>query len=94
MMKGIKASSARFTAVPIAPEEESTSSSAGESFSMKRMAPSAPSMGSLRATVEISETASFTRWQASFDERQPKARARNRAANSHLGFEGLLIRSP
>src|SRR5579864_2032240 len=49
-MTGTGASTARFTAAPGAPNELSTRSSAGESFSSKDTAPSAATTSSLRAT--------------------------------------------
>ena len=82
-MTGTSASIARFTAVPIAPDELSTCSSAGESFSSKDTAPSAATTGSLRATCRISVMASFRRWTGSADF-QPKAPRRNRAGKVHL----------
>jgi hypothetical protein len=60
-MMGTRAEIALLTAVPIAPEELSTLSSAGESRSMRATAPSAASTASERATFLISATASFTR---------------------------------
>src|SRR5439155_2004433 len=81
-MMGTSSAMARFTAVPMAPDELSTRSSAGETFSRNTTAPSAARMGSLRATFLISETASFTRWMAGSDF-QPKACRRNRALNCH-----------
>lgn len=76
---------ARFTAEPIAPDEESTRSSAGDTRSKKITAPSAPSSGSLFATRLISATASFTRLSAGCDF-QPNARRRKRDLNVHTCF--------
>ena len=78
------------TAVPMAPEELSTCSSAGETFSSKRTAPSAARRGSLRAVFLISETASFTRWMAGWD-LQPNELRRKRGAKAHLCFIGRAI---
>jgi hypothetical protein len=50
-----------FTAVPIAPEELSTCSSAGDILSRNNTAPSAARTGSVRRTFLISDTASRTR---------------------------------
>ncbi len=83
VMMGTSARRALLTAVPIAPEELSTCSSAGERRSRKLTAPSAASTGSRRATCLISLTASFTRWTAGCD-LQPKAWRLKRALNSHL----------
>ena len=58
---------ARRTAVPIDPDELSTSSRAGEMRSMNATAPSPASTGSRRRTCLISDTASFTRCTASRD---------------------------
>jgi len=66
-MMGTKASIALLTAFPMAPDELSTCSSAGDTLSRKRTAPSAASVGSRRATFLISETASFTRFTAGWD---------------------------
>ena len=60
------------TADPIAPEELSTRSMAGERRSRRHTAPSAASTGSRRATFLISLTACFTRWMAGCD-LQPNA---------------------
>lgn len=80
---GTSSAMAWLTAVPIAPEELSTFSSAGESRSMKATAPSAASTDSVRATCLISETASRIRTIARYDF-QPNAWRRNRALNCHL----------
>jgi hypothetical protein len=72
---------ALFTAVPMAPEELSTCSSAGDTRSRNRTAPSAARTGSRRATFLISLTACRTRWIAGCDF-QPNARRRKRLANS------------
>jgi hypothetical protein len=82
-MIGTSSAIALLTAVPIAPEELSTCSSAGERRSSRVTAPSAASTGSPRATILISLTACFTRWIAG-DDLQPKAWRRNRAVNAHL----------
>lgn len=62
---------ALYTAVPRAPDEESTCCKAGHNFSISLMAPSAPVNGSVRATFRISETASLIRWQANLDPFHP-----------------------
>jgi len=80
---GTSSAIARFTAIPIAPDELSTCSRAGESRSRSRTTPSAATSSSWRATFRISETASFTRRIAG-SERQPKAPRRNRDWNWHL----------
>jgi len=72
-----------FTAVPVAPDELSTISRAGDRRRRNAMAPSAASTGSLRAIVLISATAFLIRAIAG-RERQPKARRRKRDSNSHL----------
>ena len=81
-MIGTNSEIAWFTTVPIAPDELSTRSRAGERRSRKVTAPSAASTGSRRATFFISLTASFTRWMAGCD-LQPNAERRKRALNSH-----------
>lgn len=81
-MMGTSSSMARFTAVPMAPEEPSTCSTAEETRSRKSTAPSAASTGSRRATFLISLTACLMRWIAGLDF-QPKAWRRKRALNSH-----------
>src|SRR5690606_38883426 len=89
------AAMALLTAVPMDPEELSTCSRAGDTFSRNSTAPSAPSSLSLRATFLISETASLTRLMAGCDF-QPKALRRKRARNSHLcglAFAIVLLRS-
>jgi len=91
---GTSCSIAWWTAVPIAPEELSTCSSAGETRSRKVTAPSAPSNGSRRATPLISVTACFTRWTAGWD-LQPKACRLKRALNSQrYGSGPLTCQSP
>jgi len=55
------------TAVPMAPDELSTFSKAGEIRSNNATAPSAPRIGSMRATCLISETASCSRAIAGCD---------------------------
>jgi len=82
-MIGTRAAMALLTAVPMAPDELSMRSSAGESFSRSSTAPSAASTLSLRPTFLISETASLVRLMAGCDF-QPKALRRKRARNSHL----------
>src|SRR5690606_19889711 len=94
-MISTRAAMALLTAVPMDPEELSTCSRAGETFSRKRMAPSAASSLSLRATFLISETASLMRLMAGCDF-QPKACRRKRARNSHLcglAFAIVVLRS-
>jgi hypothetical protein len=54
-------SKTRRRAVPIAPDELSTCSSAGDTFSRNRTAPSAANKGAPRASFQISITASRTR---------------------------------
>ena len=71
-MIGTRASMARFTALPIAPDELSTCSSAGDSFSRKVTAPSAARTLSERATFLISVIASLMRLMGK-SERQPNA---------------------
>ena len=61
------AKKAIWKAVPIAPEELSTCSSAGETRSRKVTVPSAPSNGSRRATPLISVTACFNSARAFSD---------------------------
>jgi len=75
---------ARLTAVPIAPDELSTCSRAGESRSIRRTAPSAAAAGSLRETVLISEMASLIRVAAVDEDFQVKELGRIRVGNSHL----------
>jgi hypothetical protein len=82
-MIGTSVSMARLTAEPIAPEELSTASSAGESFSSRDTAPAAASAGSLRAICLISEVASLMR-RIGLSERQPNALRRKRAENFHV----------
>lgn len=59
---GTRVSMARFTAEPMPPEELSTCSMVGASFSRNSTAPSAASTGSFLATVLISARASLMRW--------------------------------
>ena len=66
------ASTALLTAVPMAPDELSTCSSAGETFSRKSTAPSTASTLFVRPIFLISETASLMRLMAGCD-LQPKA---------------------
>ena len=73
-------STAWLTAVPMAPEEPSTCSRAGETRSRNSTAPSAPRTGSRRATFLISLTACLTRAIAGCDF-QPKAPRRMRRVN-------------
>src|SRR5882762_5733582 len=91
-MIGTRAARALFTALPIAPDEPSTCSRAGEIRSMNATAPSAASTGSVRATFLISDTACFTRWIAGCDF-HPNAFRRKRAFNSHLWGAGFGISS-
>src|SRR5690606_13602290 len=81
-----RSSMARFTAVPMAPDEPSTCSIAGDTRSRKSTAPSAASTGSWRATFLISLTACLMRWMAGCDF-QPKAWRRKRVLSSHLWGE-------
>jgi hypothetical protein len=81
------------TALPIAPDELSTCSNAGETFASNNTAPSAASAGSLRLTFLISATASCTRAIAGC-ERQPKALRRKRAANCQRGLSAVDISHP
>lgn len=69
---------ALLTAVPMAPEEPSMRSKAGESLSKRRTTPSAARILSVRPTFLISETASLIRLLAGCDF-QPKACRRKRA---------------
>ena len=71
------------TAVPSAPEELSTCSSAGDRRSRSVTPPSAASTASWRATFFISATACLTRWMAGCDF-HPNACRRKRALNSHV----------
>ena len=68
--------------MPMAPDELSTSSIAGETRSRKSTAPSAASGGSVRATFLISRTASLIRSIAGCDF-HPKLQRRKRVLNSH-----------
>ena len=70
--------------VPIAPDELSTCSRAGESRSISRTAPSAAAAGSLRETVLISAMASLIRVAAVEEDFQVKELGRIRVGNSHL----------
>jgi hypothetical protein len=74
---------ARQTA-PIAPEELSTWLMAGEIFSNSSTAPSAASVGSLRAACFSSASASLMR-MIGVSDFQPKALRRKRTANCHCG---------
>ena len=76
-------------APPNAPDELSTLRTVGETFSSKITAPSAPTMGSRRATARISEIASSMAVIAAFDPRQPKAERRRRLRNRH--GDGLAL---
>lgn len=89
-MIGTRASSARLTADPSAPDELSTCSSAGDSRSMRRMAPSAAAAGSLRETDLTSATASLMRAAAVGEDRQEKAFGRMRLGNCHRWEAGFL----
>jgi hypothetical protein len=80
-MMAASSSTAWLTTFPMAPEEPSTCSSAGDTRSRNSTAPSAPSTGSRRATFVISLTACLTRWIAGGDF-QPKAPRRKRRMNS------------
>lgn len=82
-MRGTSALMALLTAEPMAPDELSMRSNAGDNFSRNETAPSAARTGSLRATFLISETASLIRSMAGPDF-QPNAFRRNRALNAHL----------
>ncbi|WP_217909812.1 hypothetical protein [Pseudenhygromyxa sp. WMMC2535] len=66
-MTSTSAAMALFTAAPMAPDELSTCSMAGETFSRKSTAPSAARSGFLRASFLISETASLIRLIAGCD---------------------------
>src|ERR1022692_1567086 len=83
-MRGTSASIAPLTALPRAPDELSTCSSAGESLSIKRTPPSAARIASWRATLLISTTASLIRCTATREDFQLKALGRIRVGNSHL----------
>ena len=74
-------SMAWFTAVPMAPEELSTCSRAGDTRSRNSTAPSAARPGSRRAAFWISLTACLMRWIAGWD-LHPKAPRRKRRENS------------
>ena len=89
-MTATSSSMARFTAVPMAPEELSTCSSAGDTRSRNSTAPSAPRTGSRRATVLISLTACRTRSIAGCDF-QLKPPRRNRRVNSQCAALALAI---
>jgi hypothetical protein len=81
-MIGTSSAIALLTAVPMAPEELSTCSSAGESRSSRVTASSAARMRSVRVICLISLTASLTRCTADWD-LQPNALRRKRALNCH-----------
>src|SRR5438105_2331401 len=90
-MIGTRSSIARLTADPMAPEELSTRSRAGDRRSSRQTAPSAASAGSRRATFLISLTACFSRWMAGCD-LQPNADRRKRALNSQVWVSALTMR--
>ena len=87
------------TAVPMAPDELSTFSKAGETRSRSATAPSAPRIGSMRATSLISVSASCSRVIAGWDF-HPKACRRNRALKRHACpsvfgmFDVRILRGP
>ena len=87
---GMRSTSAWFTAVPMAPDELSTCSIAGERRSIKETAPSAASTGSFRATFLISACACLMRPIAGCD-LHPNAWRRNRGLNSHLYAPALSV---
>src|SRR3989442_310103 len=89
-MTATSSATAWFTAVPMAPEELSTCSSAGDTRSRNSTAASAPRTGSCRATVLISLTACRTRWIAGCDF-QPKAPRRNWRVNPQRAALALDI---
>ena len=76
-MTGTSSAMVRLTALPIAPDELSTCSSAGEMRSSSAIAPSAATIGSSRATCLISASASWSRVIAGCDF-HPKACLRKR----------------
>ena len=78
--------------VPMAPEELSTFSSAGETRSRNSTAPSAASSGSRRATFLISATLYLTRAIAGCDF-QPKTSRRKRLLKSHLRASAFTLPS-
>jgi hypothetical protein len=78
------------TALPIAPDQLSTCSNAGETFSKNSTAPSAASTELLRRTLLTSAIASCTRAIAGC-ERQPKALRRKRAANCQRCLSAVTI---
>ena len=84
---------ARLTALPMPPEELSTCSMAGASFSRNSTAPSAASTGSFLATVLISTSASLMRWIGVSDF-QPNALRRKRGANCHLYAVVMCLNMP
>ena len=89
-MTGTSSAIAWLTAVPIAPEELSTFSSAGDKRSRSLTAPSAARPGSCRATLRISLTACLRRCMAGCDF-HPNACRRKRAWNSHSCGAALAI---
>lgn len=89
-MIGTRVSIARLTADPSVPDELSTCSSAGDSRSIRRMAPSAAVIGSLREADLISATASLIRAAAVGEDLQEKVFGRMRLGNCHLWAAGFL----
>lgn len=87
---GTSPARALLAAVPMAPDEPSTCSSAGKIRSMNTTAPSAASTGWARPTVSISEAACFTRWIAGCDF-QSNAWRRKRASSSHSCASAFAI---
>src|SRR5216683_2205506 len=89
-MMGTSWAIALLTAVPIAPDELSTFSRAGEIRSSSSTPPPAANNGSRRAVFLISLTACLIRTMAGCD-RHPNAWRRKRAWNSHLWLAGTTF---
>lgn len=91
-MIGTSASTAARAALPSAPEEPSTGSSAGDNFTRNRTAASAACSGSRRATARISASASAILSLANRLARHPKPPRRKRSVNAQS--PALPITSP
>ena len=89
MRSGNNIPSARDTAFPSAPEEESTCCNAGHNRSHKATTPSAAATGEVFATLLISATASPSRLHASADPFQPKAPVRKCRLNCQMMEVGM-----
>ena len=90
---GTSATTALLTAEPMDPDELSTRSRAGDSFSSSSTDPSAASTLSFFATFLISDTASLTRLIAGCDF-QPNEWRLKRARNSHLWLVSIETTDP